>query len=110
MKTKISFLFFVLSVSIICINTDCNSKNNTVPPVVLPAVDTTHPVLLPYQLVWSDEFNGAGLPDPAKWGYDVGGNGWGNNELQFYTDAKTENARQENGNLVIEARKRSGRI
>lgn len=56
-------------------------------------------------LVWSDEFNYTGLPASDKWGYDVGGNGWGNNELQYYTNARMENARVENGNLIIEARK-----
>ncbi|CAA9233721.1 MAG: GH16 [uncultured Cytophagales bacterium] len=58
-----------------------------------------------WQLVWSDEFNGAGLPDAARWGYDVGGNGWGNRELQYYTDADPDNARVEGGNLVVEARR-----
>ena len=58
-----------------------------------------------WQQVWSDEFNYNGLPDSAKWSYDVGGHGWGNNELQFYTQKRLENARVENGNLVIEARK-----
>ena len=36
-----------------------------------------------WKLVWSDEFNYNGLPDSTKWNYDVGGNGWGNNELQY---------------------------
>jgi beta-glucanase (GH16 family) len=57
------------------------------------------------KLVWSDEFNYKGLPDSSKWSYDVGGHGWGNNELQFYTTKRLENARVENGNLIIEARK-----
>ena len=57
-----------------------------------------------YQLVWSDEFNYTGLPDATKWDYDIGGDGWGNNELQYYTN-RSENARGENGNLVIELRK-----
>ena len=57
------------------------------------------------QLVWSDEFNYTGLPDSSKWNYDTGGDGWGNHELQFYTSKRAENARVENGNLVIEARK-----
>ncbi|GAB3786258.1 hypothetical protein GCM10028818_49350 [Spirosoma horti] len=57
------------------------------------------------KLVWSDEFDKAGLPDSAKWGYEVGGNGWGNNELQYYTARRPENARIENGKLIIEARK-----
>jgi beta-glucanase (GH16 family) len=62
------------------------------------------------KLVWSDEFNYNGLPDSTKWGYDIGDGcpnvcGWGNNELQFYTDKRLENVRVQNGNLVIEARK-----
>lgn len=56
-------------------------------------------------LVWADEFDKAGLPDSTKWGYDVGGNGWGNKELEYYTAKRTENARIENGKLIIEARK-----
>jgi len=59
----------------------------------------------PWQLVWSDEFGYTGLPDSTKWNYDVGGHGWGNNELQFYTKQRLENARVEKGYLTIEARK-----
>lgn len=58
----------------------------------------------PYSLVWSDEFEKDGLPDNTKWNYDIGGNGWGNNELQYYSN-RSENARVSNGNLIIEARK-----
>ncbi len=58
---------------------------------------------LTYDLVWSDEFDYEGLPDDSKWGYDVGGSGWGNNELQYYTD--DSNAYVKDGILVIEARK-----
>ena len=57
------------------------------------------------KLIWSDEFSSDGLPDPAKWRYDVGGTGWGNNELQYYTKDRPENARVEKGNLIIEAHK-----
>lgn len=56
-------------------------------------------------LVWSDEFDYSGLPDSTKWSYDVGGHGWGNQELQYYTHKRLENARVENGKLIIEARK-----
>ena len=55
------------------------------------------------KLVWSDEFEYTGLPDTSKWSYDVGGHGWGNNESQYYTQNRPENARVENGVLVIEA-------
>jgi beta-glucanase (GH16 family) len=60
-----------------------------------------------YKLVWSDEFDKPGLPDAAKWGYDTGRNsaGWNNNELQYYTAQRLENARVENGQLIITARK-----
>jgi beta-glucanase (GH16 family) len=58
-----------------------------------------------WKLVWNDEFNYNGLPDSTKWNYDVGGNGWGNNELEYYTGKRLENARVENGNLIIELRK-----
>lgn len=54
---------------------------------------------------WADEFNKNGLPDSTKWNYDVGGHGWGNNELQYYTEKNLKNARVENGVLIIEALK-----
>lgn len=74
-------------------------------PESKPAVDEAAPAAAQPKLVWSDEFDNNGLPDSTKWNYDVGGHGWGNNELQFYTDKRTENARVENGMLIIEARK-----
>lgn len=58
-----------------------------------------------WDLVWSDEFDGSGLVDSTKWSYNIGDWGWGNNELQYYTSNRIENARQEDGNLIIEARK-----
>jgi len=56
--------------------------------------------------VWADEFEYTGKPDPTKWGYDLGGSGWGNNELQYYTD-NLNNARVADGKLIITARKES---
>jgi beta-glucanase (GH16 family) len=58
-----------------------------------------------WRTVWADEFDQDGAPDTARWYYDVGGSGWGNDELQFYTDSRTENARVERGVLIIEARR-----
>jgi beta-glucanase (GH16 family) len=80
----------------------CSKKGSSSP--VTPPVDTTPVAVLPYKLVWSDEFDTGSAPDPKRWAYDIGGNGWGNSESQYYTN-RTENARIENGNLVIEARK-----
>lgn len=56
-----------------------------------------------WELLWSDEFDYKGLPDPAKWDYEEGL--VRNQELQYYTRARKENARVEDGMLVIEARK-----
>src|SRR5579862_8100784 len=60
----------------------------------------------PWQLIWSDEFNGAAgtTPDPAKWTYDVGNNnGWGNRELETYTKDPANAHMDGKGNLVIHA-------
>lgn len=54
-----------------------------------------------WQLIWSDEFEQDGPVDRSKWGFDLGGGGWGNSEAQIYTDDEA-NARIENGRLVIE--------
>lgn len=59
------------------------------------------------QLVWSDEFEEGGMPDPQKWDYDTGGHGWGNNELQYYTEADPDNVQVKDGHLIITARKES---
>jgi len=54
-----------------------------------------------WELVWCDDF--ASIIDPAKWAFEISADGGGNNELQYYTD-RPENARIEDGQLVIEAR------
>jgi beta-glucanase (GH16 family) len=56
-----------------------------------------------YTLVWSEEFNYTGLPDSTKWSYETGY--LRNNEKQYYTYKRSENARVEDGMLVIESRK-----
>ncbi len=76
------------------------------------AVPTSTPIPTPipipiatdegWELVWHDEFDGDSI-DRSNWTFDIGGWGWGNGEAQFYTD-RPENARVENGLLVIENR------
>lgn len=51
---------------------------------------------------WSDEFDQDGAPDTTKWNYDIGGHGWGNHELQYYT-SNLKNAFVRNGKLIISA-------
>ena len=69
-----------------------------------PSTDAGGAGLAGWTLTWSDEFDGpdGSAADPTKWTHDVGGNGWGNNELEYYTDG-TKNAVVQGGNLVITA-------
>jgi beta-glucanase (GH16 family) len=58
-----------------------------------------------WTLVWSDDFNGSNgaVPDRNRWTIETGGNGWGNHELEFYTN-HLQNVQLQDGNLVITAR------
>ena len=64
-----------------------------------------------WQLVWSDEFDGAAgeSPDSAKWEFDIGvgpnNDGWGNSELEYYTNRPVNASIDSNGNLAITARR-----
>jgi len=78
------------------------------PPIVTPpAVNAEARDYAQYtELMWSDEFSGAGPLDASKWMYDTGGGGWGNNELENYTTS-TDNVTQNGGNLVIQAQRQN---
>ncbi len=56
-----------------------------------------------YQLIWSDEFDGTEI-NSDNWTHAIGGTGWGNSELQYYTD-RSENSRVEDGHLIIDVLK-----
>jgi len=58
-----------------------------------------------WEIVWSDEFDYSGTPDTNLWSYNIGNWGWGNNELQYYTEADENNAKVANGHLTLTARK-----
>lgn len=85
----------LLAVVLLLFGVSCSSIQATPDPT---------PIVVPegWSLVWQDEFDGKTI-DPANWTYDTGGWGWGNGEGQYYTE-RPENARTENGLLVIEAR------
>ncbi len=72
------------------------------------ATDETQTVARFTELVMEDEFDTDGAPNNAVWDYDLGTgtNGWGNNELQYYTD-RAKNVTVENGVLLITANKES---
>jgi beta-glucanase (GH16 family) len=83
--------------AIVCISIGCVVHRDG------PFRPPPHPGL---ELSWSDEFNqkDGSAPDPAKWKFATGGNGWGNKELEYYT-SRPQNARIRHGDLEIIARK-----
>ncbi|MCR2804380.1 carbohydrate binding domain-containing protein [Paenibacillus soyae] len=78
-------------------------KNNKI--VRFRQIELTDAAIRPeaWDLVWEDEFDGTSI-DASKWNFVQGGGGYGNNELQHYTN-RPENARIEEGHLVLEALK-----
>jgi len=58
-------------------------------------------------LTWADDFSGSAgaAPDGSKWAHDTGGGGWGNSELEYYTNSTSNAALDGNGHLIITARK-----
>ncbi len=82
--------------TVTAVSADGESISKTIPVNVIVAL----------HLVWYDDFNTPGSPDPTKWGFDLGGGGWGNNELEYYTNRQT-NAVVSNGTLKIYALKES---
>lgn len=71
----------------------------------VPAQPEPHHAPAGYDLVWADEFDEDGLPDPSRWRYDTARNaqGWYNQERQYYAANRAKNARIVAGNLIIEA-------
>jgi beta-glucanase (GH16 family) len=97
---KPSILLFILATVV----ASCSSKGQmqSGPVVINSPIDKGW--VFEANPVWADEFDNTGAPDSSKWGYDTGGSGWGNNELEYYTNT-TNNAKVENGRLIITARK-----
>jgi beta-glucanase (GH16 family) len=90
---------FAFSLNLGCVLIGCLSQANG---LVSAASDTKSD----WVLTWSDEFTGpnGSSPDATKWVLESGGNGWGNQELEYYTP-RPKNLHLEDGNLVIEAAK-----
>lgn len=91
-------IHLVLSIFLILIlSFGCHKKESS-QQSVQPCDTSKH-----YKLLWAEEFNYSGLADSSKWRYEVGF--LRNNEAQYYTHARKENARVEDGTLVIDSRK-----
>jgi beta-glucanase (GH16 family) len=85
----------MLSTILACLLLACANPQHTSPPADHSS----------WTLVWNDEFNqsNGSTPDRSKWVIETGGNGWGNNELEYYTN-RVQNVQIQDGNLVITAR------
>jgi beta-glucanase (GH16 family) len=94
-KTFIPMVFLV--VVLLCSLVSCNSET-------AQKVEQRN-----WELTWSDEFDGVAgvLPDASKWTYDIGSGGWGNQELQYYTNRPENVSLDGTGNLVITAKSES---
>ncbi|MGE5395879.1 MAG: family 16 glycosylhydrolase [Candidatus Saccharibacteria bacterium] len=95
---KITFLTNLILASFVLLS--CAKDNKSEPTGVKPGTGVPTGT---YELVWSDEFDYSGLPNNQKWSYDTDGNasGWGNNEAQYYTNARLKNSEVKDGNLFI---------
>lgn len=92
-KSMARILFSFLGLGVLLTVASCNT-------------DETQKVTNFTELVMSDEFDTEGAPDSSIWKFDIGtgDNGWGNQELQYYTN-RTENVKVDNGYLLITAKK-----
>ncbi len=94
LRSRCLILFFILLL-LPFIGTACNGLSSMPQPTPIASPDG-------WKLVWHDEFDGKAI-DTHNWTYDLGAGGWGNGEAQYYT-SRPENARLENGVLIVEAR------
>ena len=100
----------VCGIALACALASCGG-GGTATSVAPPNPDTGGhdgvPTLPGWTLVWHDEFEVPGLPDATKWDYDTEYNrrGWWNNELQYYSRSRLDNARVADGKLFITARR-----
>jgi beta-glucanase (GH16 family) len=97
-------LSFFIIVPLLALSIGCTKKSQ---PGTTPLLSSPPATVKEWKFEdtpsWADEFSAEGKPDGARWGYDTGGSGWGNNELQYYTPG--DNITIKNGVLLIEARK-----
>jgi len=104
MIKQLRFLFYAM----LCVYTLACKKaqeQTQTPPVNPPPPPTDKHWDFENTPEWSDEFDIKGKPDTTKWGYDIGGSGWGNHEMEYYTAG--DNSSIADGILTIEARKES---
>jgi beta-glucanase (GH16 family) len=95
---------FLITLTSVLLLVSCTDKK------VIPIVKPLPPVVeqnwqFETTPIWEDNFSTNGVPDQTKWSFEVGGGGWGNNELQYYTNG--DNVGVANGNLIIQAKKQA---
>jgi beta-glucanase (GH16 family) len=106
MFSLISIKRFGLCLAGLCFSALAHAQAPTAASLADGRIDEKFEIPKNYKLVWADEFDKDGLPNPNNWGYDVSRNfqGWYNREQQYYSLARPENTRVEGGRLIIESR------
>src|SRR5690554_61500 len=99
-KLLLIFLYFFIIVSCV-VNESSTTEKDKLPADVKSC---GNPYIGDYTIYWCDEFDYEGTPDNTKWKYDLGAGGWGNQELQHYTELE-RNAYVSDGYLTIAAHK-----
>ena len=101
MKSKANVVVMLL-ISITALS--CSKNTDSQPYVNIPTAPADKNWSFETTPAWGDEFSYSGTPDTSKWTYDLGGGGWGNSELEYYTNSLS-NVSVANGLLTITARK-----
>ena len=118
-------VFFLILLVIYSQTTAQGNANNTIADSLLTTkegiksgannntnkIDSIDSLRKGWKLVWNDEFNYVGLPDSTKWVFEEGGDGWGNNEKQFYIANSFENSFVKDGKLhIVALKKKKGKL
>jgi beta-glucanase (GH16 family) len=95
---------FVLGLSFLTLLASCSKNNSGGGTTITPAPPAPKDWKFETTPIWDEEFDYTGKPYATNWTYDLGGTGWGNNELEYYTD-DSSNAYIKDGVLTITARR-----
>lgn len=104
MNSKFNLFIFCCLLIISCSKKSATNSTPSIPPVTPPTTPVDSNWSFESSPIFQDEFDYVGAPSSSRWNFDLGGSGWGNNELQSYTN-DISNASADGNNLVITAKR-----
>jgi beta-glucanase (GH16 family) len=105
MNKQANYSIVLMTGLFLMIISGCNLVDQTAGPLADNSAEARYSTT-GYTLKWSDEFNTGTVPDATKWVYETGAGGWGNAELQYYTN-RSNNVYISGGALIIKSIKES---